>query len=96
MLDVLEAARDLVASSRREGWPMERPSECLAVLNLMIGCITGPEAAGVPRFARIQFAPTGPIQEIALANGWHEEYIRLAEAYDRLEEALHLFGDGDA
>jgi len=31
----------------------------------------------------VEFAPTSTIQEIAMANGWHDEYLRLAEVVDR-------------
>ena len=31
----------------------------------------------------VEFAPTGTLQEIAMANGWHEEYMSLADVVDR-------------
>ncbi len=31
---------------------------------------------------RILFAPTGSFQEIAISNGWGDEFIRLSEVFD--------------
>lgn len=30
-----------------------------------------------------EFAPTGPLQELSMANGWGEIYIKLADAFDK-------------
>ena len=91
MLAVLGATRALVAQSPHEGWPDESPNECTAVLDQMMAHIITPEKASPPEFACIQFAPTGPIQEIAISNGWHDAYITLSNHYDRLEKKLKLF-----
>lgn len=32
---------------------------------------------------RALLAPTGPIQEIAIANDWHDDYMKCAAALDR-------------
>ncbi len=34
------------------------------------------------------FAPTGPIQEVSLSSGWAEEFLRLAEKFDEVEEII--------
>ena len=31
----------------------------------------------------MQFAPTGPLQEISISNGWSEMFLKLAEQYDK-------------
>ena len=31
----------------------------------------------------VLFAPTGPIQEVSLSSGWGDEFIELAEYFDR-------------
>jgi hypothetical protein len=95
MLAVLGATRALVAQSLRAGWPDEQPVECAAVLDQMIAHIVNPDGCDVPKYATTQFAPTGPIQEIAISNGWHDVYMKLAAAYDALEDSKHLFVEED-
>ena len=31
----------------------------------------------------VLFAPTGPIQEVSISSGWGEEFLSLAEQFDR-------------
>jgi hypothetical protein len=33
----------------------------------------------------VLFAPTGPIQEVSLSSGWADEFLALAERFDRAE-----------
>jgi hypothetical protein len=91
MLAVLGAARALVVQSKSDGWPDETPSECATVLDQMMAHAIDPEGNPCPPYAGIQFAPTGPIQEIAISNGWHDSYMELSEAYDGLVKELGLF-----
>lgn len=32
---------------------------------------------------RFLFAPTGPIQEVSLSSGWGEDFLKLAEQFDK-------------
>lgn len=36
------------------------------------------------------FAPTGDLQEISISNGWGDEFLRLANAYDDAVAVLNL------
>jgi len=38
------------------------------------------------RLLGLLFAPTGPIQEIAIDNGWALEYLRISEVIDQFTE----------
>jgi hypothetical protein len=96
MLAILGATRALVAQSPHEGWPDEAPPECVAVLDGMMASLINPKKYSPPDYACIQFAPTGPIQEIAMSNGWHDAYMTLSTEYDRLEKKLGLFPAGKA
>ena len=91
MLDILNETLGLVERSAIVGWPDEQPIECARILRGMIAFVNEPRENPCPAFAKIQFAPTGPIQEIAMANGWHDEYLRLAEAYDEAETSGRFF-----
>jgi hypothetical protein len=91
MLAVLGATRALVVQSEREGWPAEKSAECGVVLDQMMSHVINPKKNVCPKYASIQFAPTGPIQEIAISNGWHDSYMELSAEYDELKKVLNIF-----
>ena len=37
----------------------------------------------------VLFAPTGPIQEVSISSGWGEEFLSLAERFDRAERRAY-------
>lgn len=39
-------------------------------------------AGGTPAACGVLFAPTGPIQEVALSSGWGDEFLDLADRFD--------------
>ena len=84
LLAVLTASRTLVLHSHADGWSGEAPSDALKDLDRMIEtcCFRGKQ--GLPEHWTILYAPTGPLQEIALANGWSDAYLRLAAEFDTL------------
>ena len=36
----------------------------------------------------VLFAPTGSLQEHSISNGWSDEYLRLAEQFDKISYGL--------
>ena len=38
---------------------------------------------------RVLFAPTGPIQEVSISSGWGQEFLALADRFDRAEERAY-------
>jgi hypothetical protein len=91
MLATLGATRALVANSTREGWSGESPEECTQVLDDMMAYLVDPDGNERPKHAMLQFLPTGPLQEISIANGWDEAFLALAESFDRLNAELSTF-----
>jgi len=91
MLATLGAVRALLIHSKREGWPLEDPSETAATLDAMMAHLIDPDRCACPEFSSVQFMPTGPVQEIAKANGWHDAYLTLSEEFDRVERDLGAF-----
>ena len=67
------------------------PQECTQVLDGMMAYLVDPDRNEYPKFAPMQFLPTGPVQETAMANGWDEAYLALAESFDRLNTELFAF-----
>ena len=45
------------------------------------------ESGSVPDI-RVLFAPTGPIQEVSLSSGWGQEFLELAEQFDKEYEIV--------
>jgi hypothetical protein len=37
---------------------------------------------------RVLFAPTGPMQEVGLSSGWEQEFLELAERFDKEYEIV--------
>jgi hypothetical protein len=37
---------------------------------------------------KIHFAPTGTFQEHSISNGWSDEYLALAQRFDKIYDAL--------
>ncbi|MEV0133968.1 hypothetical protein AB0H83_36560 [Dactylosporangium sp. NPDC050688] len=54
------------------GTALEEIDEAIAVVR----------AGGTPTACGVLFAPTGPIQEVALSSGWGDEFLDLADRFD--------------
>lgn len=57
------------------------PSEVAEDLELIIRQIELGEEIDKP-FLKVYFAPTAHLQECAMANDWHDDYMRLATKFD--------------
>jgi hypothetical protein len=54
-----------------------------AIAQLRIGRLPdGPSLA-------VLFAPTGDLQEVAMASGWHDEYLAMSSRFDDAYDALY-------
>ena len=78
---LLRETADLVSASEASLWSSRRPSEVAKTLEGEIAEITAGRHPNSLEL-RVLFAPTGAIQEIALANGWSERYMQLASGFD--------------
>ncbi len=82
---VLAATRAMIARSTEEGWGLEKPEQAGADLDQIIDAIFCHDSKGLPKHWTLLYAPTGPLQEIAMANGWSDAYMKLAAEYDDLQ-----------
>lgn len=78
----------MVARSTEEGWGLEMPEEAGADLDQIIDAIFYNDPKGLPKYWALLYAPTGPLQEISMANGWSAAYMKLAEEFDTLQSIL--------
>lgn len=91
LLVILAATRTLVAKSKHEGWPDEKPEEVRKDLDQIIDAVFYKHGGPLPKYWNILFAPTGPVQEISLSNGWAETFLKLAEEFDSCEHILKAY-----
>ncbi|HZU53068.1 MAG TPA: hypothetical protein VFF77_04180 [Holophagaceae bacterium] len=54
----------------------------------LLGEVEKGMATGAVRRLRSEFAPTGNLQELAMANGWHGRYMAMAKRFDKLERSF--------
>jgi hypothetical protein len=83
LLDIFLRARDLVARPENDfSWSSWRDVE--AALEEIDGILSRLQAGDLPERAdmSILFAPTGPMQELALSSGWGNRFLGLASEFD--------------
>ena len=78
----------LETTSKNDGWSSESPEKSLVVINTAIDYFQNPAQDKFPENLSIQFAPTGPLQEISISNGWDKVFLLLAEEYDKYAYCL--------
>lgn len=82
LLDIFIRARDLVARPENDfDWSSWRDSEdALAEIDALIARL---QANELPRLHEMSiiFAPTGPMQELALSSGWGNRFLGLASEF---------------
>lgn len=69
--------------SKEEGFEGQNPEETALAVKSLMAHVLEPEEP-LPQIWRVLFAATGDIQEIAMQNGWHETYMKLAAEFDEL------------
>jgi len=84
----LATVKVLLAHSPKEGWGLEYPKDAETQIDQIIDCLFFGEAKPLPKYWQVLYAPTGPLQEISMANGWSDVYMRLSEEFDSLAYIL--------
>jgi hypothetical protein len=83
LIDVLKRCHDLTAASQDSDWCSLTAAEIVTALDRAIASLeTGGEIDRAE--LTLLFAPTGSLQETAMANGWADEYLALSGAFDGL------------
>lgn len=81
ILATLKRALELVNASRNSAWAGGRVQQFAAELEAVIAALESQRAFDRDEL-RVLFAPTGPLQELSLDNGWGDEFLSLAERVD--------------
>jgi hypothetical protein len=88
--NVLLEARSLIAlPDNNFDWSAWRDAD--AALRELDGLIAALECGRDPSrlIVHVLFAPAGPIQEVSISSGWHEEFLALATRCDAAVEAFY-------
>jgi len=83
LLDIFQRARELVALPQNDfSWSSWRDTE--HALEEIDGIISELQRGASPATLQMSvlFAPTGPMQELALSSGWGNRFLQLASEYD--------------
>jgi hypothetical protein len=85
ILETLHRTLELVEASSEESPYAQMSAEAVTRrLKRIIESIGSGSHRGPPRRLDLShlYAPTGPLQELSMANGWSDEYLELAAAID--------------
>lgn len=82
MLTVLAEIRELLAQPDNDySWSSFLDND--AALEEIDAIVTEIQSTGhAPLMLRVLFAPTGPIQEVAISSGWGETFLVVADRFD--------------
>jgi hypothetical protein len=90
LIDVLDEARSLLAEPDNDfAWSSWKAAgaACREIDRLVSLLASG----SLPPRGELSvlFAPTGPIQEVSISSGWGDEFLRLAQRFDRAAEQAY-------
>lgn len=82
MLTVLAEIRELLAQPDNDySWSSFLDND--AALEEIDAIVTEIQSTGhAPLMLRVLFAPTGPIQEVAISSGWGETFLVVVDRFD--------------
>ena len=86
LITVLRQARVLLALESNDfSWsPWKDQNHAISEIDSIIISL---ENGSIPEIG-VLFAPTGPIQEVSLSSGWAQEFLDLAELFDKEYEIV--------
>ena len=86
LITVLRQARVLLALESNDfSWSSWKDQN--HAISEIDSIITSLENGSIPEIG-VLFAPTGPIQEVSLSSGWGQEFLELAERFDKEYEIV--------
>ncbi|WP_444902156.1 hypothetical protein ACJJIG_04295 [Microbulbifer sp. SSSA007] len=85
MLYVLKETLRLARTSEDSIWSDMSVEEISGILGKAIEKIENGKSPSMFKLKYL-FAPTGPIQETSMENGWSDPYLKLSERFDEVAE----------
>ena len=83
LTQVLELTLAHLEKSEDSIWSDMDVAEVIVLINKQLYMLRCSGTVNVSKLNYL-FLPTAPLQEIAMENGWVDEYLELAEQFDRL------------
>lgn len=83
LLSILERCRELTTESEDSDWSCMNVPNIVAILDRSISRLNKSRPVDVTEL-RFLFLVTGPLQETSISNGWSQEFLLLAERFDRI------------
>ncbi len=87
LLNLLKRVCFLLDNSKESDWSPLSPKEVKANIESQMELISRGVSIDKEKLI-IEFLPTSTLQEIAMVNNWHKEYIRLAKKFDLLMQSF--------
>ena len=93
LLESLREARELLARPDNE-FAWSSWEDALGALREIDGLILRIESGDMPKRSELEFLflPTGPIQEVSESSGWGEEFLSVANRFDKGVEIAYSTG----
>ncbi|HTM66934.1 MAG TPA: hypothetical protein VL093_11470 [Flavipsychrobacter sp.] len=84
LLAIVKRVRGKITPESETGWNERRSiDEVIEQLNREVMALEGGDVNMLQLF-NLYFAPTGFFQELAMANGWSDDYMQLSTKWDEL------------
>ncbi|ARD22980.1 hypothetical protein [Shewanella japonica] len=81
LTQILEQVLSYLAKSEDSIWSDMEVEETVQLINKQLDLLKCSGKVNVSKLNYL-FLPTAPLQEIAMENGWVDEYLKLAEQFD--------------
>lgn len=89
LYSILATTKSLLESaSPEESFYGHSAEDSLKVIIQAIKFFHNPDETVYPEGIELQFAPTGPLQELSMSNGWDKVYLKISEEFDRTINSL--------
>ncbi len=83
ILEILETITTKITDDSNVVWTRyDNPAQLRAELASYLEQLRTGDTSCLPKLS-LNFAPTGTFQDLAISNGWGDEYLALAEAFDK-------------
>lgn len=80
---ILSQSKEFVAKSDDSDWSHMDTRDILTSLDAGLFAIAAGTKLDTDDLVLL-FSPTGPLQETAMGNGWHDEYVELSLRFDNV------------
>ena len=87
---ILSTTKEFLVRSKEKGFTNESPENLIIIIDGMLNCLFD-EKLKIYEYWDCLYGPTGPLQETAIANGWHDAFIELATDFDVFGQVFKSF-----